>query len=199
EVHGQERALLDAGRGVGDDVFKAVVGQLLEHPFHALAGQRVLVAGLRGGQDEQVVEALVLDQRLLERGLALHHVDEVVHHPALAAHDQVEVAQANVEIDHRGLLAAPGQSAGNAGAGGGLANAALAGGDYDDLGQCRALRIVVLVGSRSAAHSSAAIRSSSPSSQTWAALPWSSRGISSSTLYCPATATSSAWKARQKI
>jgi hypothetical protein len=31
----------------------------------------------------------------------------IVHHAAFAAHDQVEVAQADVEVDHRHLLAAP--------------------------------------------------------------------------------------------
>lgn len=34
----------------------------------------------------------------------MHDVDEVVHHAAFAPHDQVEVAQADVEVDHRHLL-----------------------------------------------------------------------------------------------
>src|SRR5690606_40157055 len=82
------------------------------------------------------LEALVADQRLLERGLALDHVDEVVDHPALAAHDQVEVAQADVEVDDSDLLAGAGEAAGEGRAGGGLADAALAGRDYDDFSQC---------------------------------------------------------------
>src|SRR5690606_4325280 len=80
-------------------------------------------------------EALVLDQRLPQRGLALGDVDEVVHHAALAAHDQVEVAQADVEVDHDDLLAAAREAAREAGAAGGLADAALARGDYDDFSQ----------------------------------------------------------------
>src|SRR5690606_18422010 len=151
-----------------------LVRQLLEHALHAVAGERVLVAGLRGREHEQGVEALVLDQGLLERGLALDDVDEVVHHAALAAHDQVEAAQPDVEVDDRDLLAAARQPAGQARAGGGLADAALAGRDYDDLGQ--SLSPVC------ASQSSAASFSWSPSSHTCTALPRSSAGMSSSTL-----------------
>src|SRR5690606_34080844 len=66
---------------------------------------------------------------------ALEHVDEVVDHPPLTAHHQVEVAQADVEIDHGDFLAATRQPAGEACGGGRLADASLAGGDYDDLTQ----------------------------------------------------------------
>src|SRR3546814_9126087 len=99
-------------------IFEIVIGQVLEHLLHAFPGQRVLVAGLRGGEHEKVLEALVLDQRLAQRGFALGDVDEVVHHAAFAAHDQVEVAQADVEVDHDDLLAAARQAAREAGAAG---------------------------------------------------------------------------------
>jgi hypothetical protein len=62
-------AALDAGRGVADDVVEAHVFEFLEHLLDAFFGQRVLVAGLRGGQDEEVVAVLVLDQRLVRRSL----------------------------------------------------------------------------------------------------------------------------------
>ncbi|MCY1460528.1 hypothetical protein D9M71_780950 [compost metagenome] len=62
-------------------------------------------------------------------------VDEVVHHAALAAHDQVKVAQANVEVDDGNFFAATGKPARDAGAGRGLANATFAGSDYDDFSQ----------------------------------------------------------------
>jgi hypothetical protein len=81
-----------------------------QHLFHAVLRQRVLVARLAGGQHEQVVALLVLDERLVQVGLALDDVDQVVHHAALAAHDEVEVAQADVEVDHGGLVAAQGQA-----------------------------------------------------------------------------------------
>ena len=42
----------------------------------------------------------------LQVRFALDHVDEVVHHAAFAAHDEVEVAQADVEVDHGRLVAA---------------------------------------------------------------------------------------------
>jgi NADP-dependent 3-hydroxy acid dehydrogenase YdfG len=83
----------------------------------------------------QRVDALVLDQRLLERALALDDVDEVVHHAPLAPHDEVEVAQPDIEVDDRDLLAAAGEPDRERGARGGLAHAALAGGDDDDFSQ----------------------------------------------------------------
>src|SRR5690606_14025201 len=178
EIHRQERALLDAGGGVADDEVEAVGGQVLQYFFHAFLVQCVLVAGLRGGQHEQVVKALVLDHGLLQRGLAVDDVDEVVHHAALAAHDQVEVAQAHVEVDYGDFLAATGQPAGVAGAGGGLADAALAGGDYDDFSQ----RISPECSGGPLRQSSAAIMIWSCSSQTCTALPRRLSGISSSTL-----------------
>src|SRR5690606_6264082 len=52
----------------------------------------------------------------------------------LATHDEVEVAQADVEVDDGRLVPAQGQAGGKAGAGGGLAHPALAGGDDDDTG-----------------------------------------------------------------
>jgi hypothetical protein len=96
-------------------------------------GQRVLVAGLRSGQDEEiaVLAVLVLDQRLGERRFAVEDIDQVIDDAALAAHDQVEVAQADVEIDDGSLVTPQGEARGEAGAGGGLADATLAG-RYDD-------------------------------------------------------------------
>ena len=47
----------------------------------------------------QHLGALVFDQRLVQRGVALDNVNEVVNHAAFAAHDQVQVTQANIEID----------------------------------------------------------------------------------------------------
>src|SRR5690606_41145405 len=64
-------------------------------------GQGILVAGLRGGKDGQIVEAPVLDERLVEARLALDDVDEVEDDPALASHDDVEIAQTHVEIDRK--------------------------------------------------------------------------------------------------
>jgi hypothetical protein len=122
---------MPAGR-VAHHVVEAHVLELLEHLLDAVLGQRVLVARLRGGEDEQVVAVLVLDQRLVQARLAIDDVDQVVHDATLAAHDEVEVAQADVEVDDRGLEAAQGESRGECRAGGGLADAALAGRYYDD-------------------------------------------------------------------
>ena len=101
--------------------------QLAHDAGHALARERVLVAGLRGGEQVQRVDALVADQRLRQLGVALDDVDEVVDDPALGAHDEVEVAQADVEIDHHDLFAALRQRGAERGGRGRLADAALAG------------------------------------------------------------------------
>ena len=76
------------------------LAQLAHDAGHALTRERVLVAGLRGGEQVQRVDALVADQGLRQLGVALGDVDEVVDDPALGPHHQVEVAQADIEIDH---------------------------------------------------------------------------------------------------
>src|SRR5579884_3610267 len=126
--------MLDAGWAVADDVVELVL-QLLHDPLDAFALQRVLVAGLRGREDEQIVVALVLDERLVEVGVAVDDVDEVEDDAALAAHDEIEVAQPDVEVDDDGLVAAHRQSGGKGGRGRGLADASLARRDDDHLAQ----------------------------------------------------------------
>src|SRR6185312_14483890 len=128
-------AFFDAGRRIAYDVVEAVLLQFVEYAADAFLRQRVLVARLRGRQHVQVVVALVADQRLLQRGFFLDHVDEVVHHAAFAAHDEIEVAQADVEIDDGGLVAALRKAGCERGGRRGLADAALAGSDDDGFGQ----------------------------------------------------------------
>src|SRR5216684_9352785 len=126
--------MLDSRRAVADDVIELLL-QLLEHAVDALAPERVLVAGLRSWKDKQVVVALILDQRLVEVGVAIDDVDEIEHHAALAPHDQVEVAQAHIEIDDHGLVPTQREAGGKGGGRRGLADPALARCDHDDLRQ----------------------------------------------------------------
>src|SRR3546814_16289887 len=63
----------------------------LEHAAHPFLRERVLVARLRGGKDVEAGDALVLDQRLTQPGLAVDDVDEVVDDEALA--DRKSVVQ----------------------------------------------------------------------------------------------------------
>src|SRR5574343_158046 len=128
------RAVFDAGRRVADHVVEGHVFEFLEDFLDPGFGQRILVAGLRGRQHEQIVAVLVLDHRLGQRRFAVDHVDQVIDHAAFAAHDQVEVAQADVEVDHGRLETAQGEAGREAGAGGGLADATLAGGHGNDAG-----------------------------------------------------------------
>src|SRR5690606_2432693 len=99
--------------------------QVLQNLLHAFNGQSVLVAGLGRRQDIQIPDTLVLDQGLAQAGFAIDHIDEDVNHSALAVHDDVEVAHANIEVHHDRLVSAQGQPAADGRAGGGLANAAL--------------------------------------------------------------------------
>ena len=125
-MHGHQRAGFDARGRVTHDVVKAHARQIGQHLFHAVLREGVLVTRLAGGQHEQVVALLVLDEGLVQVGLAMDDVDQVVHHTAFATHDQVEVAQAHVKVDDRRLEAAQRQARRETGAGGGFAHAALA-------------------------------------------------------------------------
>ena len=69
EVHRQQCARLDAGRRIADDILEVHLGQVGEDLLDAVLGQRILVARLRGRQHEQLVDLLVLDQRLVQVGL----------------------------------------------------------------------------------------------------------------------------------
>ena len=126
KVECHQCTLFDTGRGVADNELEAhfFAGQLFHHVVHAFAGQRVFVAGLRGGQDVEVFAVFVFNQGLVECGFALDDVDEVIHDAAFATHNQVEVAQTDVEVDYGGFVAAQGQAGCDAGAGSGLAYAA---------------------------------------------------------------------------
>ena len=81
---------------------------------------------MRGGEGIEVFDALVLDECLVQVGFAVDDVDEVIHDATLDAHDEVEVAQADIEVDDAGFEALEGEAAGDAGAGRGLPYSAFA-------------------------------------------------------------------------
>ena len=114
------------------------------------------------------VDTLVFDQRLREFDLFVDDVDQVVHDAALATHDEVEVAQADIEVDHGRLVAAQREARRETGTGRGLAHAPFAGGHDDDLGhRLRSFRDQSFKGSTS---------NFSPSSLTCAGLAATSAG-----------------------
>ena len=82
----------------------------------------------------QGVQPLVADQRLRQLGVALHDVDQVIDHPALGSHDEVEVAQAHIEVDDDHFFAGLRQRRPQCGGGGGFAHASLARCHDQDLG-----------------------------------------------------------------
>ena len=125
-VERHQRALFDAGGAVADDVFEVHRLEVVDDFADAFFGEGVFVAGLRGGQDVEVFDALVFDERLFQAGFAVDDVDEVVNDAAFDAHDEVEVAQADVEVDDAGFQPFQGESAGDAGAGRGFPYSAFA-------------------------------------------------------------------------
>ena len=110
--------------------------EFIEYAAHPLTGECILVAGLRRGQHVQRVDSLVLDQRLLEHAVALNDVHEVVNDTPLAPHDQIEVAQSDVKVDHGDALATLRKSACNAGGCGGFTNSSFTRGHDDNFCQC---------------------------------------------------------------
>ena len=72
-------------------------------------GERVLVARLRGRQQAEIVQPFVANERLRQLGDAVDDVDQVEDDAPLGAEHEVQVPQADVEIDHHDLVAAPGQ------------------------------------------------------------------------------------------
>ncbi len=63
-----------------------------------------------GRQDEEIFAALVLDQGLIEVGFLVDDIDEIVDHPPFTAHDEVQIAQADIEIDDHGAMPAEGEA-----------------------------------------------------------------------------------------
>src|SRR6478736_1434358 len=61
--HGERRSPLDAGRAVADDPIERRP-QLADHALDAVIRERVLVARLRGGEQEERVNSLVANERL---------------------------------------------------------------------------------------------------------------------------------------
>ncbi len=106
------RAFLDAGRRIADDVVEAFVGELLQHALDAFLVSASLSRVCDAASTNRVSKRLSLISACFSVHSLVDHVDEVVHHAPLAAHDQIEIAQADVEVDHRDLLAAPGEADG---------------------------------------------------------------------------------------
>ena len=124
-AHGEHGATLDARRTVAENPI-AVGAQFLDDASDTFFRERVLVLGLRRGQEPKIVQPLVADQGLRKLCDALHHVDEIEDDPPLGAHHQVEVAQANVEVDDDHPLPGLRQRRSYRGGGSGLADPAFA-------------------------------------------------------------------------
>ena len=96
--HRQDCTALDAGGTVADHPVESLL-ELADDAPHPFLGEGVLVAGLRCREKPERLQPLVADERLRQLGNALDDVDEVEDDAAFGAHDQVEIAQADIEID----------------------------------------------------------------------------------------------------
>ena len=124
-VHGQQRTAFDASGAVAQHPVKGLA-KFGDHAGNAFAGQRVLVPGLGRRKQHQIVQPLVADQRLGELCVALDHIDQIEHHTAFGAHDEIEVAQPHVEINDDHAFATLREGCAEGGGGGGFANTSLA-------------------------------------------------------------------------
>ena len=87
------------GRTVANDPVE-LGSQLRDDLADALLGQRILVPGLRSRQQPQIFQPLVANEGLREVGNTLHHVDEIKDDAPFGAEHEIEVTQADVEVDH---------------------------------------------------------------------------------------------------
>src|SRR5215472_16597453 len=147
----------------------------MSEPRFEARGQGVLVAGLRGGKQEEGLDALVANEGLRKLGSSLDDIDEVIDYPAFGPHDQVEVAQAHVEIDHGDCLAGLRERGTQGGGRRRLADAALPG--CHRHGPPPPVTLLF--------QSSATTLIVSPSGQAWIGQPRRSASMSSAVLYRP--------------
>jgi hypothetical protein len=82
----------------------------------------------------QRVDALVADQRLVEPRLAIGDIDQILNDAAFRAHDEIEIAQANVEVDDGDILSCLGERCAERRGRRRLADAAFPGCDDHNLG-----------------------------------------------------------------
>src|SRR5207248_3608955 len=131
---------------------------------------------------EQRLHPLVANESLRQLGGSLHHVDKIEYDPALGAHDQIEVAQAHIEIDNDNLLPAPRQRRAERGSRRRLADASLAGRHNHHLPHRRPPWFQPIATTRIAL----------PASHSCTGRPRSPGSMSSAAVYSPSMPTTSA-------
>src|SRR5207302_1053093 len=97
------RAALNPGRTVADDPVE-LVAQFPNDGRDAILGQGILVLSLRRGEQPKAFQAFVAYECLGKLRNALYDIDEVENDTALGTHHQIEIAQADVKVDHHDLL-----------------------------------------------------------------------------------------------
>src|SRR5581483_4598785 len=123
-------AVLDPRRTIDQHV----VGErrdLVDHLRELQLADRGLVALLRGRQHREVLEPLVLDQRLPELTAPFDHLDEIEDDALLDAEHEVEIAQPDVGVDEDDAMAALRERCAEVRGGGRLADAAFPARDDD--------------------------------------------------------------------
>ena len=98
------KPLLNAGRTVQNNVFKLSL-QMLNQLDHLAFIYRGFIPRLCGRKQIQAGIALILDQRLLDTAVALHHIHQIVDDPVFQPHDHIQIPEADVRVDQHDPLA----------------------------------------------------------------------------------------------
>ena len=104
KVKRHQRTGFNACRGITDDEIEFHFLQFFENLVDAFASQSVFIPGLGSRENVEIFRALIFNQRLVQCGIALNDVDEIINDATFAAHNQVEVTQADVEVDNDGFF-----------------------------------------------------------------------------------------------
>ena len=126
--HGQLKAVAQPGGGVHKDVVEILSG-LVHHPAEAVDVR--VDEGQRGGEQIQPVDVRVLRHGGEEGAAQLHHVGEVHERAVVQPQRDVQIPQADVQIDAQHPVPQRGQTGGHARRHGGFTGPALAGRDHD--------------------------------------------------------------------
>ena len=95
---------------------------------------------LRRWKDGERVEPLVADECLGELRVALHHVDEIKDDPPFGPHNQIKVAQTDIEIHNDDILPIVSKGGAECGSRGGFSDPAFPGRNNHDRSHMEPLR-----------------------------------------------------------
>ena len=120
--------MLDTGRAINDYVIKIRTQRICQGTHFGLR-YRSFIPGLGSRQQIHILKALITDQSLLQPTTPLDNIDNIINDTVFQPQNDIEISQPYIGIQHCHLLAHFGQPRTYIGSSGGLAHAALAGGN----------------------------------------------------------------------